>query len=96
MAAKEHLWELKQALYEHPRASLMEDDPALGEFEQAEKKEIRFSMHLACGEDIQNLFIMTPFSHKTSPEDKAKIEKLDRLSVTAAFDLILYRKTGKP
>ena len=89
--AEDHLIELKKTLYDKVRVSAVED-PALAEFEPVEKREVRFPIVLDSAEDIRNLFQMTPFSHKTSPMDQAKLKALDRLSVTVAVDLILYRK----
>ena len=46
---------------------------------------------LESGEDIRNLFRMTPYSYKTSVEDTARLESLERLETTASFELLAYR-----
>ena len=42
-------------------------------------------------EDILHLFEMTPYYYKTSREDQERLMKLDSLSVTASFELLVYR-----
>jgi hypothetical protein len=36
---------------------------------------------------------MTPYAHKTSPEDMKKLERLSELDVETDFGVLTYRKT---
>ena len=87
----EHLWELKQAVYETP----YKNDAAVPQQEgltiEAEEK-ISYPLQLSCNADIVNLFHMTPYAHKTSPEDVARLDALQELTVAAEFVLRVYRK----
>ena len=44
------------------------------------------------GEDLQNLFKMTPYYYKTSREGQIKMENLDSLTVSLEFALLIYKK----
>ena len=35
---------------------------------------------------------MTPYCYKTSKDDRAKLDKLDKLEITADFDIFVYKK----
>lgn len=86
-----HLWELKQAVYEMP----YRNDAALPQQEGltiiAEEK-ICCTLHLSCHDDIVNLFHMTPYAHKTSIGDIARLDALEQLDVAAEFVLRIYQK----
>ena len=89
-AGKRHLFELKEALYEHPYEN--EERRDLPEqFSLLSKETLTYSF-LCPGEDLKHLFFMTPYAFKTSPEDTAKLDLLESLRVTASFDLFLYQK----
>lgn len=82
---EDHLWELKAAVYETPRAN----DPAvpLKSFLLADTREIRGSISLSCPEDIRALFYMTPYAYRTDAEGKTRLDMLDRLDTRIAFRL---------
>ena len=88
---EEHLWELKRAVYETP----YRNDAAVPQQEgltiTAEEK-IAYPLHLERHADIVNLFHMTPYAHKTSPADAARLDALEALDVAAAFVLRVYQK----
>lgn len=85
-----HLYELKQAIY---------DNPYLNEIEDIEIEglklidEIKIS-NRAClnNEDINNLFMMTPYYNTTSSLDKKKLEAIDKLDITFSFIIDVYKK----
>ena len=88
---EEHLWELKQAVYETP----YRNDAAVPQQEGLEiisEEKIAYPLHLGNHADIANLFAMTPYAHKTSPADIARLDALKTLDVAAAFVLRVYRK----
>jgi len=41
---------------------------------------------------IRNLFTMTPYFWKTSREDAARLEALEKLETEISFDIYVYRK----
>ena len=78
--AEDHLFELKQALYEHPYENTVD------EIGFPVKEEIRISevMHLD-HDGLMDLFAMTPYFYHTSEKDRRKLDGLDHLDVKASF-----------
>ena len=87
----DHLFELKQAVYEQPYKNNVSPLGVEG-FDLIESGECRFKAELSSNEDIISLFEMTPYCYKTSASDRAKLDSLSSLSVTAAFGIAAYRK----
>ncbi len=88
--AREHLYELKQAVYDNP---LYNDDLSLelDGFEIIKTKEINYTFE--CDRtDAKNLFAMTPYYYKTSPRDKQKLDKISNITITCAFLITVYKK----
>ncbi len=85
-----HLFELKQAIYHHPR----ENDEISIDTHLIKVKdiEVKQTINIQSSEDIHNLFMMTPYYYKTSVEDKKKIEILESLQTTIHFTISIYRK----
>lgn len=88
-----HLWELKQAIYEKPYKNQVGDYETEG-FELVEKREVKKVISLENNQQIMDLFSMTPYYYKTSHEDRKKLEKLERLQVQTEFGVLVYKKTG--
>ncbi len=89
-AGRRHLFELKQAIYDEAYENEGRRDlPAGFELERCEQVSYPFDCQ---GEDLRSLFLMTPYAFKTSISDAAKLDRLDRLEVTAEFDLFIYKK----
>lgn len=88
---RRHLFELKAAVYDTPYENGVKDAAVEG-LTLLERIPVEYAMPLAKREDIQNLFAMTPYFYRTRSEDRAKLEKLDALQVTAQFILFIYRK----
>ncbi len=87
----EHLFALKEAVYENPRISY--DRPEMSSaWKLIREEEVKREILLPCSEDIRALFGMTPYAHKTGREDLAKLEKLERLTVETAFGISVYQK----
>ena len=88
---KNHLLELKQALY---------DEVYLNDNKQIEDEHLRlldsyilsFKIYLDNNEDIQNLFMMTPYYHHTNLASREKLNKLSSLEVTCEFNIDVYKK----
>ena len=86
-----HLWELKQAIYEKPYKNQVQGFE-IEDYELVLKSEIRDVIHLKTNEQISDLFSMTPYYYKTSHEDRKKLEKLNSLDVTTEFAVLAYRR----
>lgn len=88
---EEHLWELKQAVYDQPYRNQVKDW-ALDGFRLETVREIREHIHLPCQEDIWNLFTMTPYYYKTGMEDQNKLRQLTQLDTQIEFAAAVYQK----
>jgi len=91
MPRENHLLGLKRAVYDKPYVN----PPAVYEpegFELVELSAPGQMIHLSCGEDIRNLFMMTPYYYKTGREDQAKLDRLESLDTEAEFAIALLRR----
>ena len=88
-----HLWELKQAVYETPYLNTT-DAPEQDGLCIIDDQRIAMQLALSNHEDIAALFHMTPYAHKTSPGDIARLDALTTLSVAAEFILRVYQKAA--
>ena len=59
------------------------------EFEAVGQKKLTYMF--TCS-DVKSLFLMTPYAFKTSTSDMAKLDKIDKLDITADFDIFVYKK----
>lgn len=85
-----HLWELKQAVYERPYKNEVKSPNIAGfSLQNSEKLEYKIS---ADNETLQNLFTMTPYFIKTSEKDKQKLADIKELDITVQFGILLYKK----
>ena len=87
----EHLYSLKRAVYQNPVKNVKEAPVPEGLL-LVDHKRIRKDLLLRSGEEIRSLFAMTPYAHKTSREDMAKLDCLSVLTVETDFGLLVYRK----
>lgn len=88
---EEHLWELKQAVYDIPYKNPVKPFELEG-FDRIETTHLRYTMELDSPTTIEALFCMTPYYYKTGQEDQQKLARLERLSVTAEFFVLTYGK----
>ena len=85
-----HLFELKKAIYDNPYLNEIEDIRIDGMYLD---KEIKISnTETLNNEDLQNLFMMTPYYNTTSKVDKDKLNNTDNLDVTFSFIIDIYKK----
>lgn len=85
-----HLFELKKAIYDNPYLNEIEDIRIDGMYLD---KEIKISNTATLyNEDLQNLFMMTPYYNTTSKVDKDKLNNIDNLDVTFSFIIDIYKK----
>lgn len=88
---KEHLYDLKSAIYDTPYKNEV-SDTALEGFELIADVPLSYVMQLSSKEDIRALFEMTPYAYRTKPENKDRVYRLDRLNCLAAFRIFVYRR----
>jgi 23S rRNA (guanine745-N1)-methyltransferase len=88
---EEHLFELKAAVYDTPYKNKVENTEIPG-FKLLLRENLRYKMELDSREAVSSLFMMTPYAYRTSPENIARMEKLDSLLCRAEFILLVYEK----
>lgn len=88
---EKHLWELKRLIYDTPY-----ENPAptveLNRFTLIERQDLRYEIELDSGENIANLFKMTPYYYKTGAEDQKKAETASHLKTAVEFGVLVYGK----
>lgn len=89
-----HLFELKQAIYDKPYKNPPLELEKDG-FEIKSVNEVKYNITLESKEDIDALFKMTPYYYKTSAADQQKLEKLNSLTVSLEFVVTEYVKITK-
>jgi len=87
---KDHLIELKQLIYEHPYLNETEEIPIDG-LQLINEIPIKRKEKVA-GQDITDLFMMTPYYNTTSQKDKDKLQTVDELEISFSFLIDVYRK----
>ncbi len=91
VAGENHLFELKELLYEKPYKN-DEKPPETTELELCDKIKITSKILLSSKQDIDALFKMTPYYYHTSQQDKDKLKDISSLEVTTDFLMLVYRK----
>ncbi|MDO4863865.1 MAG: methyltransferase, partial [Ruminococcus sp.] len=89
--SENHLWELKQAIYDTPYRNEVKPYELEG-FEYVGVRRVRFTMELHDSADIRSLFSMTPYYYKTGRTEQERLEALTELTVQADFEVLTYRK----
>ena len=92
LAAQDHLLGLKSIIY--PELKFREKDtvPELPGFTLVKSRPIRFTFTVE-GEQIQNLFSMTPHVFRIGKEGAERLAKTETLTDTASCVLNIYRRT---
>ena len=91
LAAKDHLLGLKSVIYDELHHKEKETVPELPGFERLASIPIRFSFHIE-GEQIQNLFSMTPHVFRIGKAGAERLAKLTELEDTASCVLNVFRR----
>lgn len=86
---KTHLSGLKSAIYENPYENVQKHREYKG-FQYIGKESITYT-ETVFGDDITDLFTMTPYYWKTSKEDSAKLCRLEKLETELSFEISVYR-----
>lgn len=89
--AENHLWELKKAVYDKPYKNEVKPYETEG-FAFAEKFSVDGVMEMKSHEDVQKLFMMTPYYYKTSQSDTEKLLSANLSSITYSFEILVFRK----
>ncbi len=88
--APEHLFSMKKVLYENPYEN-EEKEVEYEDFDLVERVEAKDLIRLK-GEEIQNLFAMTPYFWRTSKEGAERLLEKEELQVEISFYVYVYRK----
>ncbi len=88
--SENHLWELKQAVYDTPYKNQVKPYELEG-FAFIGKKKISRKITLESAEDIQSLFSMTPYYYRTGRTEQERLMALERLETQTDFELLIYR-----
>lgn len=83
---EKHLWELKQAVYEVPYENKPVETAPDG-FVLTNFERVTASITVPA-EHLKALFAMTPYIHKTSERDIAKLNSLSSLTTTVSFGIL--------
>lgn len=86
-----HLWELKCAIYDEPYENEVMPYDLKG-FEMIKKTEVSGKFTLKTPKEIYDLFTMTPYFCRTSEKDRKKLEVLESLDCSYAFEILVYKK----
>ena len=92
-AGRRHLYELKAAIYEEAYENDVRRDLPEG-FRLEGRDNIVYQFDCG-GENLTNLFRMTPYVFRTSSEDAAKLGEIGSLVITADFELLVYKKSAE-
>lgn len=89
---EQHLYSLKAAVYEKPYRN-PEPEYSPDGFSVLERVDVCYTIELKTGEQIENLFMMTPYYYKTSADDQKKLLNLDTLTTEVAFGIFVCIRT---
>lgn len=87
----DHLWEMKQILYEKPYPNEEKETPYEG-FRYREIVPVDGTIALQDREDIWDLFRMTPYFWKTPRAGAERLAALDRLELRTSFRVHVFEK----
>ncbi len=86
-----HLFGLKSAIYKTPYKNRPEPTELDG-FTLLSDESLSYNITLRTREEIESLFMMTPYAYRTSREDRERLLSLDTLTTEAAFRILVYEK----
>lgn len=89
--AEDHLWGMKEVLYETPYKNEVRRD-TLDHFSLTDVRRVTDTVTITDSEHIKALFAMTPYYWKTAPADRDRLYAQTKLETEIAFDLLLYKK----
>ncbi len=89
--AEEHLFGLKELLYETPYKNTVSDTELSG-FKLISDSEVRYTIHMNSREEISALFAMTPYAYRTGSAGRERVERAEQLSTDVHFRIFVYEK----
>ena len=89
----EHLWELKEVLYDRPYRNEEKETPYEG-FRYEAIVPVDGEITLADPADLRALFRMTPYAWKTPREGAERLAALDTLTTRISFRVHIFRRGG--
>lgn len=92
--AADHLWQLKEVLYDRPYRNEEKETPYEG-FAYEAIVPVDGEITLPTQADIQNLFRMTPYAWKTPRSGKERLAALNTLTTRIAFRVHVFRRDDK-
>ncbi len=90
-AGIEHLNGLKSILYNTPYSN-EEKILSYENFSLISLKNLKYDTQIIGNDTIKSLFTMTPYYHRTTLEDKAKLKNVDLLDTTIEVNFSIYKK----
>ncbi|MBQ4071144.1 MAG: methyltransferase domain-containing protein [Clostridia bacterium] len=90
---RRHLFGLKRELYREPYENEVAAD-VLGGFKLLERTELSYEITLGSSEQIQSLFMMTPYAYRTPPTAREHLGSLDTLTTEVEFIIFVYERDG--
>jgi 23S rRNA (guanine745-N1)-methyltransferase len=90
-AGPDHLLGLKRAIYKEIHLNDMRADMPIS-LKHLDSVRVKYDIELNTNESIKNLFAMTPYYWKTSPNDVKKLDYIDRLNTEIDVILEIYQK----
>lgn len=87
----DHLFGLKKVLYDVPYKN-KENEYGLSNFTLKNKYRLNYKITLKNNDDINSLFMMTPYYYKTSKEAQDKLKSFDTLETVCDFIIYEYKK----
>lgn len=91
LAAQDHLLGLKNIIYDHLERKEKDSVPSLPGFQRVQSVPIRFSFTVE-GQQVKNLFSMTPHVFRVSKAGAERLEQTEKLTDTASCILNVFRR----
>ncbi len=88
---EDHLMGLKEKVYDTPYENPAPTYSPEG-FRLICREDVRTTLHLTSAEEIQALFLMTPYYYKTSKRDQEKLLALQELTTPISFGIFVFEK----
>ena len=87
----EHLWELKEAIYDEPYIN-REDKHSLEGFKLCRREKLSYKTRVEGASNVQALFSMTPYIHRTGKESMERLRAIDSIELTLSFVLLCFER----
>lgn len=87
----EHLWELKEAIYDEPYAN-DEDKHSLEGFKLIQREKLSYKARIEGSANVQALFSMTPYIHRTGRESMERLRAIENIELTLSFVLLCFER----